>query len=639
MRPPRFLLIALIAAPAFETLRFAFPSLAHLADTAGYVPLAGVIAALALAPLLVLPLRRLAGPAVVLLTGAGALVAVRLAVLVHGPAVPLGVAAGAVALFTTACLLSAAPPAALPYGLQAGAAVDLVVRLCFTTWDPIGQRSLPALLFSGAVPLVLALAAARLARPVPGTAEPGDAAARDRTVAVAGAATRGLIAVGPWFALHLVILTNPAALAAAAGLPLRSAGLLLLAAQATTLLAMRAARALPSGTPRAITAGASLLGLPAVSWALTGPDGAVGPVVVPLVVLGGWLAGIALALAVRPGGAGSGTLTAWVGLLALVVVVFGYQMSYLVPLGLPGSAFAALAAAVPALTALAGVRERGGSRPASWAALRAASWPPLGLVLLAAPVLLLAMPADRTLSGTGEPVPAGGLRVISYNIHEGTAPSGRLDPEAIAATLERLADGPSVILLQEVGRGWPTSGTTDLATWLAERLGMRMAYTRAAENAFGLAVLTDVPVVDVRGARLPHHPDALQDRAVLQISVRAANRTYTLAGTHLSHESSVARLREIDGLLARVRDTTLVVGDLNAAPGSPEIARLTGGGLGDAGDAGPATFPETGERIDWILTGRAVELVPGSHRVAESVASDHLPISVVIRTGDAPPSR
>ncbi|GLW98484.1 endonuclease/exonuclease/phosphatase family protein [Microtetraspora sp. NBRC 16547] len=628
MRPQPILLIALIVAPAFETLRFAFPSLAHLADTAGYVTLSGVVAALALTPLLALPVRRLAGRRGLLYTGAAALVAVRLAVLVHGPAVPLGVAAGAVALFALTCLLAAAPAPALPYGLQLGVAIDLAVRLCFVTWDPMGQRSAPALVFSGMVSVVLALAAVRLAGDSMSNTSvsngDGAACADGGAGSIGEVAGRGLIAVGPWLAVHLLILTNPAALAAATGLPLRGAGPLLLSGQVITLVAMSAVAGLRTAVPRAVVAGVASLALPVITWTLTGPEGVRGPGAAPLVVLGGVLAGAALVMSVRPGGTGSGVPSAWFGLLAFVVLVFGYQMSYLVPLGLPASAFAALAAAVPGVAALGAVRGDAGIRPRFW-------WP-LGVAFLAVPVLL-ATPEDGTLTGSGGPIPGEDLRVISYNIHEGADPGGLFNPEAIAATLERLADGPSVIMLQEVGRGWPTSGTTDLATWLADRLGMRMAYTPEAETCFGLAVLTNVPVVDVHGERLPRHPDALQHRALLQVTVLGADRRrYVIDGTHLSHDSSAARLNEIDGLLGRVGDTTLLIGDLNAAPESPEIARLTGRGLKDAGGAGPATFPETGKRIDWILTGPAVELAPGSYRVTESAASDHRPISAILRT-------
>ena len=98
-----------------------------------------------------------------------------------------------------------------------------------------------------------------------------------------------------------------------------------------------------------------------------------------------------------------------------------------------------------------------------------------------------------------------------------------------------------------------------------------------------------------------------------------------VANTHLQHNSAVerrAQTERIAALLAPVRTPVILLGDLNAPPGAPELAPLaprfvdawTRGGTGD-GFTYPATGPTA--RIDYVLTTADVDVASArTHELA-----------------------
>jgi endonuclease/exonuclease/phosphatase family metal-dependent hydrolase len=102
--------------------------------------------------------------------------------------------------------------------------------------------------------------------------------------------------------------------------------------------------------------------------------------------------------------------------------------------------------------------------------------------------------------------------------------------------------------------------------------------------------------------------------------------------THLQHRSRTERLAqatEIAESLAAGAGPVVVMGDLNARPGDPEIAPLTDV-LDDAwavaGDGAGFTFDAATPhaRIDYILT--SPDVVARSAAVVQTAASDHLAV-------------
>ncbi|GAA1636173.1 endonuclease/exonuclease/phosphatase family protein [Microbacterium flavum] len=139
---------------------------------------------------------------------------------------------------------------------------------------------------------------------------------------------------------------------------------------------------------------------------------------------------------------------------------------------------------------------------------------------------------------------------------------------------------------------------------------------------------------------------------------RKTGARFLAIGTHLDVFSARARLRSA----AAIRDLiaargagipAVVLGDLNADPGSPPVRSLLADGV--LRDAWPAAArhrtPEWGTyaayrpprtakpRIDAVFVGPGVtvdEIAIGGDRVAGGWPSDHLPVQAILRLDDAP---
>jgi endonuclease/exonuclease/phosphatase family metal-dependent hydrolase len=286
--------------------------------------------------------------------------------------------------------------------------------------------------------------------------------------------------------------------------------------------------------------------------------------------------------------------------------------------------------------------------PATVGGLRARAWTDLvpvgvGVVLLLAPFLFWVTAPDPVAAVPDQGVgPARPVRVLSWNLHFGFDVRGWSDLEATARAIE--ASGAEVVGLQEVSRGWYVNGSTDMLAWLQRRL--RMPYARfagASDAIWGNAVLSRHPIVAGQVVRLPRGGVPLRRNALLVELDLGAGRRLRVAVTHLHHvegpEGARVRLAQLPPLLDAVagRSATVLMGDLNARPGSAEIALVERAGLTDAfaaGGGGPAdelTWPSDrpNRRIDYIwLSG---DLAAAGFVATTSTASDHRGVAVTVR--------
>jgi endonuclease/exonuclease/phosphatase family metal-dependent hydrolase len=234
------------------------------------------------------------------------------------------------------------------------------------------------------------------------------------------------------------------------------------------------------------------------------------------------------------------------------------------------------------------------------------------------------------------------VRALTFNIRHGTGLDGAHDLERVARVIESAA--PDVVALQEVDRHLsPRSGHLDQAAWLGGRLGMHMAYgpvvdlgpaesgPDGARRQYGLALLSRMPLDRPRNLLLTRRKGGEQ-RGLLGAVVDTDGQSVRVFCTHLQHRSRAERLAQATQIvrsLAAGDGPVVVMGDLNARPGDPEIAPLTDV-LDDAwavaGDGDGFTFdaatPHT--RIDYVLT--SPDLVATRGVVLDTDASDHLPV-------------
>jgi endonuclease/exonuclease/phosphatase family metal-dependent hydrolase len=253
---------------------------------------------------------------------------------------------------------------------------------------------------------------------------------------------------------------------------------------------------------------------------------------------------------------------------------------------------------------------------------------------------LAAMIAAPAAHGA-EPV----LTVATYNIHHAQGVDDRLDLERIATEIERT--GASVIGLQEVDRHWSTrSDLVDQAGWLAARLGMDVVYganldrepTEASggeRRQYGTAILSEYRIRASRNTLLPR-PRNGEQRGLLEAVVKVRGASVRFANTHLQHNSTVeraAQAQRIAELLDASREPVVLVGDLNARPGAPELSPLferyddawVRGGAGD-GFTYPSEAPNA--RIDYVLVSPEIRVSEST--VLPSLASDHLPLTATL---------
>ncbi len=237
-----------------------------------------------------------------------------------------------------------------------------------------------------------------------------------------------------------------------------------------------------------------------------------------------------------------------------------------------------------------------------------------------------------------------GLRFMTFNIRHGDGLDRRVDLARAAGVIR--AARPDVVGVQEVDRHYgDRSGFADQAGWLAGALDMQLAYGATLDldppaagrprRRFGNALLSRLPVLDSENILLPKS-GGHEQRGLLRAGIGAAGRTWQVYTTHLQPNDAVERrtqARAVADLIGAPDHPVVLLGDLNATSGTPEIQALTGG-LADAwpvaGRRGGSTFPAPVpyRRIDYVLhsrTCRAVHaIVVGS--LAARIASDHLPV-------------
>jgi endonuclease/exonuclease/phosphatase family metal-dependent hydrolase len=318
------------------------------------------------------------------------------------------------------------------------------------------------------------------------------------------------------------------------------------------------------------------------------------------------------------------------GLLFFYLLVTLYYVSLLVPVPIPRAALAPAAGMGLMLCALvaAGQPPLERTPTSNWKSM---GWSALLMILPVSIVIFEALQRTKPIPETGYPV-----RVMTYNIHGAYGLDGRQNVEAIAQVIEG-AD-TDVVVLQEIERGWLLEGSTDLLALLARRLNMPYTVMGTPTDPIaGNAILSRYPIVASGQGSLPRL-DTLVGRGYLwaQIDLRDGE-TLRVFTTHLHHEPERGdvRIAQLAALLRAwgTQPQTVLAGDMNALPGSPEIQVILDAGFLDAwaeaghGEVNTLTGRQPNWRIDWILY--TPDLIARNVEVIESEASDH---SAVVAT-------
>lgn len=228
------------------------------------------------------------------------------------------------------------------------------------------------------------------------------------------------------------------------------------------------------------------------------------------------------------------------------------------------------------------------------------------------------------------------VRVMTYNIHSAVSNNHGQDLEAIAQVIER--SGSDIIAIQEISRGWLISGGIDMVSWLSNRLGMEAIFAGNADTLWGNSILSRYPIVESGSGSLPML-DSQVPRGYIWAKIDVGETSpLMIINTHLQNgsEEQHVRLAQVPELLNAWGNSTssILLGDLNATPGTEEQNLIMNSGLIDSweevstetGNTAPAHQPSI--RLDWIWHTR--DLVAIEVQVISTTASDHLPVIALI---------
>ncbi len=234
------------------------------------------------------------------------------------------------------------------------------------------------------------------------------------------------------------------------------------------------------------------------------------------------------------------------------------------------------------------------------------------------------------------PAPGSPVRVLVYNLHNGINPWGQLDLEAIAQTIE--SENPDVIALQEVSRGWIVNGSADMLQWLGQRLDMPYVWGPTESGNWGNAVFSRYPIITSEVHALPTE-ELLLHRGFIWTEIDTGTAVpLNLINTHYHQldEDSAIRVQQTEALLDfwNGRAHTLLMGDLNATPDTPEMQLLRDAGFTDAIDAAGITpgytysSTDPNRRLDYIWY--TADISASEVVINPSTASDHLGVAATV---------
>lgn len=223
------------------------------------------------------------------------------------------------------------------------------------------------------------------------------------------------------------------------------------------------------------------------------------------------------------------------------------------------------------------------------------------------------------------------VKVLSFNILHGRTTKGDFNLDVLAQLIKD-AD-PDFVALQEVDFKANRSKQYDLVTELGWRTKMTPLFGKAMDfdgGQYGEGVLSRYSFLQTRVVALPHLAKQ-EPRAALEIvTTLPSGDTIAFVGTHLAHEGEAGRViqaQKINEVFSQNSIPSLLVGDLNAKPGSETIQLLetVWGSAYDKQNPAP-TYPSDNPRIKidyvmffpqsrWKVIERKV--------IKDTIASDH----------------
>jgi endonuclease/exonuclease/phosphatase family metal-dependent hydrolase len=244
---------------------------------------------------------------------------------------------------------------------------------------------------------------------------------------------------------------------------------------------------------------------------------------------------------------------------------------------------------------------------------------------------------------------------MTFNIAHGRTARDRVDLNRTARVIRDAR--VDVAGLQEVDRHFGArSGFVDQAAWLAQELGMYVAFGVNVDLAppepgaprcqYGNAILSVEPILDWDNTLLPCS-DVHEQRGLLRARIDVRGEPWQVYVTHLQYDDPAERLAQAEAVAEIVGASVgpaVLMGDLNATPDTPEVRALTATLVDTWQVAGrrpgwTSPNPVPNRRIDYVMRTRGGQT--HSAKVVWSarawVTSDHRPVVADVAPPPTPP--
>ena len=224
------------------------------------------------------------------------------------------------------------------------------------------------------------------------------------------------------------------------------------------------------------------------------------------------------------------------------------------------------------------------------------------------------------------------VKVLSFNILHGATTNNDFNLDAIAKVI--IDTDPDFVALQEVDYKTNRAKKYDLATELGWRSKLTAVFGRAMyydDGEYGEAVLSRYTYLSSRNVALPANQDD-EPRAALEITtVLPSKDTISFIGTHLDHlkdeSNRIMQAEKINEIFSMNKYPTIIVGDLNAEPGSKTMNILESFWTPSYNKTNPqSTFSSENpsKKIDYVLFHPQNRWkVISKEVICDTIASDH----------------
>jgi len=226
------------------------------------------------------------------------------------------------------------------------------------------------------------------------------------------------------------------------------------------------------------------------------------------------------------------------------------------------------------------------------------------------------------------------LRVMTYNIHVGVGMDKKLDLQRIADVVNK--EHPDLVGLEEVDRGVTRTEGKDEIAELAGFTSMSYAFAHNLDyqgGQYGVAILSRFPIKEIDHRKYENRREA-ERRGMIRVLVDVNGRAVNFVTTHLDYQFEDGRVFETEQLLKfleGIKGPLIVAGDFNDEPTGEAYKLMTtqfrdswNAEKNGAGLSYPADKPA--KRIDYIFTRRSDELKTKKAWIADTLASDHVPV-------------